>query len=223
MIRYECPHCHRILQIRDKYLGARGKCNRCGGFITVSPDSPFVSLSIASSSMADYEKFQENNEQLLQAAKNGQLPEVSRLLGEGANVNYRDRYGIGPLQAAAGRGELEMVKVLLLAGADAKALALDGCTPLHMAAGRGHFEVAKLLIEEDADVCAVDKDGETPLHVAARSKASKECVLANVALLLSKGADVNARDKHGQTPSREAAEFGYADVLEFLKQHGGCT
>ena len=223
MIQYECPHCHRILQIPDKYLGARGKCKRCGGFITVSPGSPFVSLSVGSSSVADYEKFQQNNEQLLEAAKNGQLSEVRRLLAEGANANYRDRYGVGPLQAAAGRGGLEMVKALLLAGADAKSLALDGCTPLHVAAGRGHFEVAKLLIEGNADVCAVDKDGETPLHVAARSKAPKDRVLANVALLLAKGAYVNARDKHGQTPLHEAAEFGHPDVLEFLEEHGGRT
>lgn len=40
MLRYECPACHQILQIREQYLGLSGSCNKCRGRITIKIDPP---------------------------------------------------------------------------------------------------------------------------------------------------------------------------------------
>ena len=37
---------------------------------------------------------------------------------------------------------------------------------------------------------------------------------------MDKGANINARDDYDYTPIRSAADNGYRDVVEFLKQHG---
>jgi ankyrin repeat protein len=38
---------------------------------------------------------------------------------------------------------------------------------------------------------------------------------------LADGADVNARNNKGATPLHQAGGFGYKDVAELLRQHGG--
>jgi ankyrin repeat protein len=42
-----------------------------------------------------------------------------------------------------------------------------------------------------------------------------------VELLLDHKAEVNAKDNFGWTPLHFAAQRGYKDIVEYLRQHGG--
>ena len=67
------------------------------------------------------------------AAREGSLQDVERLLSGGADVNESNEYGETPLHLAARCGSLEVVKFLLENGAsgDIAARDEDGRTPLH--------------------------------------------------------------------------------------------
>ncbi|MEE8216502.1 MAG: ankyrin repeat domain-containing protein, partial [Acidiferrobacterales bacterium] len=55
------------------------------------------------------------------AAENGDLDKVKRLIGEGADVNARDDYSLTPLHFSAGAGHTAVVELLIAEGADVNA------------------------------------------------------------------------------------------------------
>jgi ankyrin repeat protein len=92
------------------------------------------------------------NEELLSAAKKGDLAAVKSLLPKGASVNAKTRYDQTPLMFASEKGHLEIVKVLLEAGADVNVVDTfyKSFTALSAAARNGHAEIVKLLLEKGA-------------------------------------------------------------------------
>ena len=88
---------------------------------------------------------------LLGAARNGNLPEVRRLLDSGADVN-ESFHGETALVYASIRGNTELARLLLDRGAAVNASIGYGLTPLVYAVQRGHGDLARLLIERGADV-----------------------------------------------------------------------
>ena len=162
---------------------------------------------------------------LYDAAKEGDLASVRRLIGQGANVNARYKDGSNdsttPLHAAAYKGHKDIVKFLVAQGADVNARDEYNFTPLHEASHNYDDikEVVEILIKNGADVNARTKySDETPLHWAAEygNKHVAELLIAN-------GADVNAREKrYGYTPIYKAAESPYSHygVLELLIANG---
>jgi len=186
------------------------------------------------------------NEDLIDAAFQGDVAKVKALLSQGADVNAKDKFGKRPLHLAAQGGRTEAAKFLIEKGADVSvkdndgqtplyyvsntdvaklliekgagvnAKGNNGCTPLYLAAQMGRTEVAKLLIEKGADVNAKDKDGYTPLHKAAMFN-----MIDMAKLLLEKGADVNAKDNSGDIPFRIAQLLGHNDFADLLRKYGG--
>lgn len=55
---------------------------------------------------------------LHEAAKEGNLAEVERLLSKGVNVNYKDEYDKTPLHLVAIQGCTEVAKLFVWRGAD---------------------------------------------------------------------------------------------------------
>ena len=223
MILIICPHCDRRLRIPDRYEGARGRCNFCGGTITVPKQSFYLQEDdVAEPSSSPSVDYQALSEDLLLAAGKRDKAKVEQLLAAGASADCSDSYGITPLYTAAHAGQAEVVAVLLAGGAVANMAGSDGRTPLHAAASRGHLEVAKLLVGHGADVNARDGEGHTPLHDAACATIQAEEVVTGLAgLLLKQGADVNARDNLGETPTRKAVEHGHPGVAQLLEKNGG--
>lgn len=87
------------------------------------------------------------------AAREGNVAEVTRLLSLGASVVIKDKHSRTPLHLAAWAGQLECCKVLVAQGTDKNAAAMDDTTALHFAAQKGHFEVARFLLNEGSSRC----------------------------------------------------------------------
>jgi hypothetical protein len=100
------------------------------------------------------------------AAADGDVVNIRRLVAEGADVNLPCDGEARPLHAAAQEGQVDAVRVLVDAEVDASAD--NGGPPLHIAAARGHAAVVTALAELGADIGAVMDGGETPLQLSIR-------------------------------------------------------
>ncbi|MHC4924748.1 MAG: ankyrin repeat domain-containing protein [Planctomycetota bacterium] len=108
-------------------------------------------------------------QQLLTAARRGDLASVEQAIVDGADVNAREPSDKETaLLRAARMGEIEVVRALLAAGADPDLGTRLSLTPLHVAARSGAADVISALIAGGATVDVhEDEQGLTPLHDAA--------------------------------------------------------
>jgi outer membrane protein OmpA-like peptidoglycan-associated protein/ankyrin repeat protein len=156
------------------------------------------------------------NEQLCNAAADGDLAKVSALLAKGADVNAKDGHGNTPLMlTAAMSGSKQVAEALLAKGADVKAVNEVKQTALYLAARRGFVEIIEMLTAKGADLNAKDTDGKTPLMVAISQEK-----IESVKTLLAKGADFNAKDNLGDTVLMEAVLAETPDILKLLLAKG---
>ena len=132
------------------------------GLVTIVPAVNWISgWAIASGLEANAAKAEEDT--IWNAAKNGDLAAVERLLQGGADIDGTDpAFGQTPLVWAALVGQLEAVDWLLQNGAAVNGRTKDGGTPLHAAAFLGRVAVAKLLLQYGADPEAKNNNGDTP-------------------------------------------------------------
>ena len=94
---------------------------------------------------------QDQGEELLAAARKGDLAAVKAQLDKGVNVNAKNRYGATALAYACDRGNVDIVKLLIERGADVNVKdSFYGATPISWASGNGHTEVVKLLLDKGA-------------------------------------------------------------------------
>ena len=155
-------------------------------------------------------------EELYTAARSGRLPEVERLLNEGASPDA-EKHGTA-LVAAAYNGHLDVVKVLVRAGAKLEATnSSDGVTALMWAAGEGKDDCVEFLLGAGADVHAANELGDTALHRAARW-GQLQCAR----LLVGAGADAAKRNMAGQTALAAAQEAGKYKVAALLSRWRSC-
>jgi ankyrin repeat protein len=116
------------------------------------------------------------NEDLLSAARNGDLPSVKILLGKGADLEGKTAYGQTPLYLAAMNGHEEVVAYLLDKGASTQVRDTFYKAPmLAFVLQRKHYETAKLLIAKgsgspDDNLSAVAGAGNTDLVQAVLDK-----------------------------------------------------
>jgi ankyrin repeat protein len=189
------------------------------------------SYTISSPQSIDDERMNRVDQELIEAAKMNNLPEVSRLLGVGADVNTKDNRGSTPLYFAILRGHVQVFKELVKHGADIDAKDSGCWTPLHWACLKGHVVVVNELLSPNdsngaptsilgkrksrrgADVDAKDRHGRTPLHIVS-------CCghFPVIKALLSGGADILAANNAGRLPFHEAVRFRRLDVAKYLLQ-----
>jgi ankyrin repeat protein/energy-coupling factor transporter ATP-binding protein EcfA2 len=158
---------------------------------------------------------------------NGHKNPVESLLKKGANVNDKNNEGNTPLMLAAANGHKDSVEFLLKNGANVNDKNNEGNTPLILAAANGHKDSVEFLLKNGANVNDKNNEGNTPLMLAATNK-DKDIVL----YLLKQGAEFDSNDSSVVNALtftifeqrcgsiREAATYGYVNVLKFLLTHG---
>lgn len=138
---------------------------------------------------------------------------VAYLIGKGAVVTRRDKFGCAPLHYAAQWGYGGIVNLLLQRRVDPNLINSKGCIALHDAA---NASVADLLVAANSAIESHAMNGRTPLAMAAYYGRFDV-----VQFLVSAGAKVNARDSKNKTPLVIAATEGHMDVAIYLRNCGG--
>lgn len=145
------------------------------------------------------------------AAKEGDLDKIEKLLAQGANVNEA---GLATaLHYAIRGGHVRAVELLISRGADVNAASTWG-TPLHLAASAGLADITGLLLDHGADTNA-RRNTQTPLHVAATTGQTEV-----VRVLLDHGADVNALTELDEPALHLAIIQGHTETADLLKERG---
>jgi uncharacterized protein len=170
---------------------------------------------------------------LKRASFAGDLGEVRRLLGDGADPNATDEHGSGTLLTF----HPEIIECLLSHGANPDTQTNETGSPVLSGLTYGdNLECVRHLLVAGANPNrACEATGETPLHGAVTDKVLDRTAL--VRLLLDYGADPNVRTKpgirsyafwrdartRGETPLHRAAAYSSPEVIEMLLAAGGDT
>lgn len=155
--------------------------------------------------------------EMREAAAEGQIQTLEKLLDSGANPNSRDflSYGMTPLLAASASGHVEVVKLLLDRGAWVDRKHHRKLSPLLVASQAGYTEIVQLLVAHGAQINFKGVKGYTALMYAARFN-HKDIV----ELLLEKGVALNSRSDHRSTALMLAVQGGNSDIVTLLLQAG---
>nr|XP_043634983.1 protein VAPYRIN-like [Erigeron canadensis] len=108
----------------------------------------------------------ERGEEVLNAARRGDLIRLEFLLETDASVDFRDQYGLTAMHIAAIKGLNDVVMLLVEFGCDLECTDTEGKTPLHMAVIGGNKDTAEVLIIRGARMDVECHRGATPLHIA---------------------------------------------------------
>lgn len=149
---------------------------------------------------------------LLEAADEGSLESMKRLLEAGAKVNYYSALGSPTaITMAASEGHLDCLKLLLKNGAEIDGIR-ESVPPLHIAAAEDQREIIEYLISQQVNINKKDPAGRTALMYAA-SEGHKY----SVQILIESNADRSIIDSEGAT-ARDYAEYEKKyDIQNYLK------
>lgn len=151
------------------------------------------SLVTAIPAVAQKQRTLKDND-LIEAAREGNLYGIIVAMDSGLSVNDRGRYRVPPLVVAAESGHLDAVRLLLQKGAQIDMRAQNNQTALGAAIGRDRADIVKVLLDGGADPNRLAVDNEVPLIAAARAGNA-----TIVKLLISAGADRYETDRTGRT------------------------
>ncbi|XP_046823014.1 uncharacterized protein LOC124425943 isoform X2 [Vespa crabro] len=167
------------------------------------------------------------DQELLEAARSGNVTVVEKILGQrakrsgplaslrrGPGANVQDASGYTALHHAALNGHREVVKLLLQYEASTNVVDAKGSSPLHLAAWAGDAEIVRLILSQGPSVPKVNlatKDNETALHCAAQYGHTEI-----VAQLLQYGCDPSIRNSRGESALDLAAQYGRLETVELL-------
>ncbi|KAF3068499.1 hypothetical protein GL218_08380 [Daldinia childiae] len=119
--------------------------------LTVESTAPSVRKKSITDPTRLIRKLFVKDDALVQAASDGDIDKVAKLLSIGCNVNAKDRWGWSALSMCAYGGHLAIARLLLEHGADLYNVDVDGDTPMQIATTRGHSEVVILFDEAQAE------------------------------------------------------------------------
>ncbi|XP_024944118.1 uncharacterized protein LOC107271110 isoform X2 [Cephus cinctus] len=140
------------------------------------------------------------DQELLEAARSGNVTVVEKILGQRAKRS-------GPLAR-------DVVKLLLQYEASTNVVDAKGSSPLHLAAWAGDAEIVRLILCQGPSVPNVNlatKDNETALHCASQYGHTEV-----VAQLLQYGCDPSIRNSRGESALDLAAQYGRLETVELL-------
>ncbi|MFP3033743.1 MAG: ankyrin repeat domain-containing protein [Wolbachia sp.] len=165
----------------------------------------------------------ELDQELIDAAGDGDLQRVKGLIRRGANVNTKNKDDQTPLHLAAlyKYYETELVKYLIDISAKVDDRDKSGSTPFSGAVSNPYsrfynddsFELADYFINKGADINTKNIVGYTPLHFASQYGTENA-----VKYFIDKGANVAVYNKEGNTPLSIAIKNNYTSIVRILNQ-----
>jgi ankyrin repeat protein len=155
---------------------------------------------------------------LMDVVEHGLMGLVKISLSEGADPNFRDKFGRTPLSHAAELDHDDIVRLLLEYGAVPTAEDQYGRSPISWAAVRGNCTIISLFLDNgNVSPNTMDANGQTVLWIAAEYG---HITLVEFLLTVDE-IDLNLSDaKTGQTPLLRAVCFGYDAIVKLLLAAG---
>lgn len=153
------------------------------------------------------------DQQLVQAAYDGDEQSVISLLNQGANPNALDANGYPALIYACAYGYEGIATALL----DKKATVntkYNEVYPIFAATRNDNTNLIQMLIDKGAYLNVKDNEGYTALMIAAQ-----EGFAQTADFLINKGANINAETNNGHTALSIAIQNDHKDVIEILLKH----
>lgn len=125
-------------------------------------------------------------------------------------------YKQSPLHYAVKYNQLEFTEMLISRGAKTNLADENGFTPIHLSVEEsvGEVKILELLTKSD-DINNFKQDDKSLLHLLIEKKGD----LKTFKWLIEKGANLHAVDKDGCNILHYAAQFGRADIVEYLIGH----
>jgi cytohesin len=171
------------------------------------------------------------NQQMLDAALQGDLDSVTRLVSLGADINYNDQWGNCAVFSAAWDGNIKALEHFYNLGATFE---LGDKNLLCNAAYNGQLESVRWLIQNGADANYTLETGENALHYTISSTGKMPERNEIVRILINAGTDVNKRTipgistlcfmrdafLKGETPLHRAAAYGDEEMVKTLLKAG---
>jgi hypothetical protein len=118
--------------------------------VTQQVAEPSVKLRKKSDPGRLLQKLFQKNTAIIQAASDGDVDKVAKLIGLGVDVNARDRWGWSALSMCGYGGHKTIARLLLDHGADLDNVDVDDDTPTGLATQRGHTDLVIMFDEERA-------------------------------------------------------------------------
>ena len=168
-------------------------------------------------------QYQRKGKALNQAARDNDIAEVCRLIGQGADPNYRTFAGYRPLGRGAQDGGEELARVLASHGANPNYVGgSQEYSPLHLAVKGFNYAYAEVLLQYRANISMkTAQDNEAIHEVGGRYDTTEDEFYDFYDLLLRHGAKINAIGNNRRTPLMEAARFGVQpEKIRALLRHG---
>lgn len=182
------------------------------GWQLADPRSFIWQLEPETNSFIDSVRF----EQLVQAARAGNIARVERLLRDGVDPNALGALGFSAMHVAAEQDNVELLNILIDRGANVKLSGRDGERPIHWAARNNATRVIRWLIDNDVDLNEADANKHTALHHAAQNNA-----VDAIDLLVQGGANLEATfGGTSYTPLGWAIVLGKQDAVSALVDAG---
>ena len=141
---------------------------------------------------------------------------VDFLIGEGAQVNHPDKYGLQPLHLACMRGNLHCVKSLIAAGARVDGMDLQGYQPMHLLGTQEAADTHDVAVILDVFLLAGSSiDSKTAMGQTLLQLASQNCKpnVVKAALLYGSSRDPS---QTGLSPLRVACQEGNSGIVKML-------
>jgi len=151
---------------------------------------------------------------LVQAACDGNLAKINKLVKHGANVNATGYHDTSVLAWIMLCKNYAGVEKLLKLGANPNYKMEGGMSPMWLAAGSSDPHLLSLLLAHGGDP-NIWAEGNNALMIA-----MEQGRMQNFQLLLNHGADINAHDKGGNSVADYAAALAKFGVVEELLKRG---
>jgi len=174
--------------------------------------------------MSAVELYHYQGRKLMEAAKFGELDEMTRLIESGVSVNHQDIVRDSPLHWAAMQGRLRAVQLLISRGADVDLQTERGRTALHHAVAISNTRIVYELLKGGADPNIQDRSRFNPLdlaiHIRAHDKDLATLDNDKIIEMLRETKAVRTREsspsRSDSPPPKEVTGMSFEERLDFL-------